>query len=58
MTIYDHNTPFYDQIIEDPESDEARLIFADWLEEQGDFNRAEFIRVQCSVEHVLSLIHI
>ena len=52
MTIYDHNTPFYDQIIEEPESDEARLIFADWLEEQGDFNRAEFIRVQCSVEHV------
>ena len=25
-----------------------RLVFADWLEEQGEGDRAEFIRLQCS----------
>lgn len=31
-------------IIADPANDTPRLIYADWLEEQGDSNRAEFIR--------------
>jgi uncharacterized protein (TIGR02996 family) len=30
-----------------PEDDLPRLAFADWLEEQGDLDSAEFIRVQC-----------
>lgn len=30
--------------------DVPRLIYADWLEEQGDTERAEFIRVQCELE--------
>jgi uncharacterized protein (TIGR02996 family) len=37
-------------IIEHPEDDTPRLVYADWLEEQGDpmgAVRAEFIRVQC-----------
>jgi uncharacterized protein (TIGR02996 family) len=33
-------------IREQPESDEVRLVYADWLEERGD-PRGEFIRVQC-----------
>src|SRR5262245_51645294 len=32
----------------EPEEDMLRLVFADWLEEQGD-PRAEFIRLQCSL---------
>ena len=28
------------------DDDDTRLVFADWLEEQGEFERAEFIRVQ------------
>lgn len=36
------------RILEDPADDSARLVYADWLEEQGDADRAEFIRVQCS----------
>jgi uncharacterized protein (TIGR02996 family) len=40
---------FLAAIIEDPESDGPRLIYADWLEETGDEARAEFIRLQCSV---------
>lgn len=33
-------------IIEHPDDDAPRLIYADWLEDHGDTERAEFIRVQ------------
>lgn len=36
---------FIQAIIEDPEDDLPRLVYADWLEEQGD-PRGEFIRLQ------------
>jgi uncharacterized protein (TIGR02996 family) len=36
-------------ILEDPEDDTPRLIYADWLEENGDEARAEFIRLQCAL---------
>ncbi len=36
----------YQAILADPEDDAPRLIYADWLEENGDPDRAEFIRVQ------------
>jgi uncharacterized protein (TIGR02996 family) len=39
---------FLAAIRDDPEEDAPRLIFADWLEEQGD-PRGEFIRVQCAL---------
>jgi uncharacterized protein (TIGR02996 family) len=38
---------FLQDIIEHPEDDAPRLIYADWLEEHGDPDRGEFIRVQC-----------
>lgn len=41
---------FLEAILQDPDDDTPRLIFADWLEEQGDSAsaaRAEFVRVQC-----------
>ena len=38
---------FMADIIADGESNTTRLVFADWLEEQGDVDRAEFIRLQC-----------
>ncbi len=31
-----------------PDDDAPRLVYADWLEENGDPARAEFIRVQCA----------
>jgi uncharacterized protein (TIGR02996 family) len=31
----------------EPEDDAVRLVFADWLEENGDIDRARFIRLQC-----------
>lgn len=33
-------------ILENPADDVARLVFADWLDEHGEEERAEFIRVQ------------
>ncbi len=37
---------FLKAILENPDDDAPRLVFADWLEEHGDGPRAEFIRAQ------------
>jgi uncharacterized protein (TIGR02996 family) len=37
---------FIATIIESPDDDAPRLIYADWLDEQGEADRAEFIRLQ------------
>src|SRR5580704_2443031 len=36
-------------ILADPDADGPRLVYADWLDDQGQSARAEFIRVQCAV---------
>lgn len=36
-------------ILANPTDDTPRLVFADWLEEGGQPERAEFIRVQCEI---------
>src|SRR5829696_5418855 len=33
-------------ILESPDDDAPRLVYADWLDEHGDADRAEFIRLQ------------
>jgi uncharacterized protein (TIGR02996 family) len=38
---------FLHDIIEHPDDDAPRLIYADWLDEHGQADRAEFIRLQC-----------
>ena len=43
--------PFLAEIAAAPFADTPRLIFADWLEEQGD-PRADFIRIQCTRERL------
>jgi uncharacterized protein (TIGR02996 family) len=40
---------FLQAICENPDDDTARLVFADWLDEQGDPERAEFIRLQIGI---------
>ena len=37
---------FLDTIVANIDDDAPRLVYADWLDEQGDRDRAEFIRVQ------------
>jgi uncharacterized protein (TIGR02996 family) len=34
---------------EQPDDDLPRLVLADWLEEHGDADRAEFVRLQCAL---------
>jgi uncharacterized protein (TIGR02996 family) len=40
---------FVRAILETPEDDAPRLVYADWLDEQGDETRAEFIRAQIAL---------
>lgn len=37
------------EIVEHPELEEPKLVYADWLEERGD-SRAEFLRLQCEFD--------
>ncbi len=39
-------------IIDDPAADDRRLVYADWLEENGQDERAEFIRAQIERERL------
>ena len=41
---------FVERIREDHDDDRPRLIYADWLDEHGQHERADFIRVQCALE--------
>jgi uncharacterized protein (TIGR02996 family) len=40
---------FLRAIVAAPDDDTPRLVFADWLDEHGDADRAAFIRVQCQL---------
>jgi uncharacterized protein (TIGR02996 family) len=42
-----HDEAFLQAIREAPDDDGPRLVYADWLEDHGQAERAEFIRVQC-----------
>ena len=35
-----------------PEDDTVRLVYADWLEENGQPERAEFIRLECELDAI------
>jgi uncharacterized protein (TIGR02996 family) len=43
---------FLHDIVANPDDDTPRLIYADWLEDHGDPDRAEFIRLQCELERM------
>lgn len=46
---------FLQAIIEDPDNDSHRLVFADWLDETEtpqNHDRAEFIRIQCQLANL------
>src|SRR5262245_18234653 len=40
---------FVHAILNNPDDDTTRLVFADWLEEHGRASHAELIRVQCEL---------
>src|SRR4051794_41783914 len=39
-------------IIADPDDDRPRLVYADWLQEHGQLDRARLIRVQIELAHL------
>ncbi len=39
-------------ITAEPDEDTPRLVYADWLDEHDEGDRAEFIRVQCRLQHL------
>ena len=41
-----HAEAFLQAIVADPDDDAPRLVFADWLDDHGDADRAAFIRAQ------------
>ncbi|MGE3805236.1 MAG: TIGR02996 domain-containing protein [Gemmataceae bacterium] len=49
MTSHDD---FYRAVLEAPEDDVPRLVFADWLDEHGETDRADFIRVQIELQQL------
>lgn len=47
----------YKAILAEPLKDDVRLIYADWLEDNGDPVRAEFIRIQLELHHAKECLH-
>jgi uncharacterized protein (TIGR02996 family) len=45
-------TAFLGDIVEHPDEDAPRLIFADWVEDRGESARAAFIRIQCELARI------
>ena len=45
----DQHEAFLHAILEAPEDDAPRLVYADWLDDHGQPARAEFIRLQCAL---------
>jgi uncharacterized protein (TIGR02996 family) len=46
MAITDRERGFLDAVLADPSDDFPRLVYADWLEDEGRVERADFIRLQ------------
>lgn len=43
---------FMRKILEQPEEDTARLVYADYLDEEGEDKRARLIRIQCAIHEL------
>lgn len=48
--MVDPRRPFLDMIRAHPDDDGPRLVYADWLDEHGECDRAEFIRASITAE--------
>ncbi len=47
--INDDQEALYNTILNTPEDDAPRLVYSDWLEEHGEVERADFIRLQIKI---------
>ncbi len=48
----DEKQAFLNAIIDEPDDDALRLIYADWLDDHDEPERAEFIRAQCDLASI------
>ena len=53
MDLLDQHEAFLRAIFDDPEDDTPRIIYADFLEENGQEDRAAFIRAQCEFPRLI-----
>jgi len=51
-TFDEATASFLQTILAAPDDTAARLVYADWLEEHHDLPRAEFIRLQCTLDRL------
>ena len=51
--VFAHDALFQ-AVLASPHDDAVRLVYADWLDEQGDAPRAEFIRLQIELSQAPS----
>jgi uncharacterized protein (TIGR02996 family) len=52
MTAADEERALLKAVCDQPDDDTPRLVYADWLTEHDQPERAEFIRVQCALAHI------
>jgi uncharacterized protein (TIGR02996 family) len=52
MSISSEEKGLLQTIIDTPHDDAPRLVYADWLDDHGQSERAEFIRVQIELERL------
>jgi uncharacterized protein (TIGR02996 family) len=57
MSIAAYGAALLADIVENPADDTPRLVYADWLDENGDGDRADFIRVQVALERPVAVGH-
>ena len=48
-SVLSDRAAFVRAVCVNPADDLTRLAFADWLDEHGEHDRAEFVRVQCRI---------
>src|ERR1700761_7535427 len=52
MSSFPTNSALEAAIVAAEDEDTPRLAYADWLDEHGDPDRAEFIRIQCRLANL------
>ena len=49
MPSVESGLALYQAILDAPDDDTPRMVYADWLDDVGEARRAEFLRVQCRI---------
>lgn len=50
--MFRDESPFIEQLRQEPANNDIRLVYADWLEDRGELDRAEFLRVELELDQL------